>query len=288
MTKRRDELAAGDVVGPYRIDAPLGRGGMGQVFRATREDGSVVALKVLRADLAKDRGLDRRFRHEARAAGAVEHKHVVRLLDVGEADGRRYIAMQLVDGETLGERLKREGPLRVDDLVAVASGVAAGLDAIHAAGVVHRDLKPPNIMLDERRSAAITDFGLSRGVDFTRLTRAGHVVGTLDYLAPELFRGADPAPTSDIYALGCIVYECITGAPPFASREMADLARCHIEDPPPDPSGARADLPPGFAGAALQALEKDPERRPPTGTAYARMLFVALRGTRGDPRHPAR
>ena len=162
-----------------------------------------------------------------------------------------------------------------EDLVSVASGVAAGLDAIHAAGVVHRDLKPPNILLDRRASASITDFGLSRGVDFTRLTKAGHVVGTLDYLAPELFQGAEPSPASDIYALGCVVFECLAGTAPFAAREMAEVANCHIAEPPPDPSATRPDAPPGFSEVVLHALAKRPEDRPPTATAYARMLFVA-------------
>ncbi len=275
-TTSRGHLVAGDVLGPYRVDAVLGEGGMGTVYSATREDdGSEVALKVVKESYARDEESVRRFVREARAAGEVSHRHLVGVIDAGEVDGRRYMAMQLVRGRSLDERIRADGPLPLADTARMTSHVAAGLDALHAAGLVHRDVKPSNIMLDADGAAALTDFGLAKGNDYSTLTKAGQVMGTIDYLAPEMIRGEPPSPASDLYALGCVVYECVAGVPPFAGKGILQVGLGHLEETPRDPCAARPDASPELAETVLLALAKEPERRPPTATAYARMLSLA-------------
>jgi serine/threonine-protein kinase len=275
------DLEPGDRLGPYRLEERLGEGAMGVVFRAVREpEGGEVALKVLRAELASDETFRRRFEHEARAAGEVRHKHLVPIEDAGEADGRPYLAVTFVPGRTLADRLAEEGPLSIDELVRVVAHVASGLDALRAAGIVHRDVKPSNVILDAAGAAYLTDFGLAKGRAYTVLTKPGMVMGTLDYLAPEALRGAEATPASDIYALGCLAYECVAGRAPFADRSMFELASAHLSVEPPDPCAGRADAPRGLSWAILQALEKEPKKRPPTATAYAHMVaFAAGKGS---------
>jgi serine/threonine protein kinase len=285
------ELQPGDVFGPFRLDRVLGRGGMGIVFRATRlADGEVVALKVLRGELSGDAVFRRRFLHEARAAGSVTNRHLVPIVDAGEVDGHQYLAARCVDGISLEQRIRAEGALPVGDVVRMVAEIASGLDALHAAGLVHRDVKPANIMLDESRGALLTDFGLSKGRAYTVLTEPGSVMGTVDYLAPELIRGGAASPATDIYALGCAAHECLTGAPPFAASEgVVAIGLAHLNDDPPDPSAHRRDVPAEVSWAVLQALAKAPERRPPTATAYSRALSIAARAHGGGDarRRPA-
>jgi serine/threonine protein kinase len=270
------DLRAGDRVGRYRIEARLGDGAAGVVFRAVREpDGLVVALKVLRAELSNDEVYRRRFVHEARAASEVEHRHLVRVLEAGEADGHAFLAVEYVDGPTLAERLDGESGLPGDEILRLASELGAGLDVLHGAGLVHRDVKPSNVLLARDRGAMLGDFGLAKGRDYTVLTAPGAVVGTLDYLAPEIIRGAEAGPPSDLYALGCVIFECMAGVPPFAGRSVLKVGLAHLRDEPPDPGAHRADLPPMLGWAVLRALVKDPNRRPPTATAFAHMLRMA-------------
>jgi serine/threonine-protein kinase len=257
---------------------------MGLVFRAVREpDGQVVALKVLRFQLSADETYRRRFVHEARAAQAVRHKHLVPILGAGEAEGRSYLAVGFVDGRTLEARLRTDGPLPVPDLVHVIAHVAAGLDALHQAGIVHRDVKPSNVLLDANGDAALTDFGLAKGRAYTVLTSPGQVLGTLDYLAPEIVRGQDATPASDIYGLGCVAFECAAGRAPFADRSLLEVTRALLDEEPADPCAERPDAPQGLGWAILQALAKEPEKRPPTATAYAHMLALASGVARVTP-----
>jgi serine/threonine protein kinase len=273
------ELQVGDRLGPYRLEEVLGEGGMGIVFRAVRDgDEQNVALKVLKQSLARDETFRRRFVHEARAAQEVKHKHLVPVVDVGEVEGRQYLAAAYVAGRSLAERIRDAGSLPVDDAINVAAGIGAGLDAIHEAGLLHRDVKAANVLLDQTGSALLTDFGLAKGRAYTVLTRAGQVMGTLDYLAPELIRGEPASAASDIYALGCVVFESLTGGPPFGGKSMFELGVAHLDEPPPDPCDVRPDLPKFLGWAVLRALEKDPANRPTSGTAYATMLRVGARG----------
>jgi serine/threonine protein kinase len=272
----------GDAVGPYRIEAMLGEGGMGQVFRAAHaQTGALVALKLLKPDLASDPGLIRRLLREARAAGTVEHGHLVGLLDAGQDDGQHYLALELVPGVSVAERIDADGPLPLADVVRIATDVAAGLDALHGAGIVHRDIKPSNVLLDADGSARLTDFGLAKGSDYSALTLPGQMLGTIDYLAPELIRGDEPTAGSDIYAFGCLVYACVAGRPPFGGRSMLQIGVGHLDEQPPDPCARRPEAPDGFGEAVGFALRKTPAERPPTATAYARLIAVGARGGSG-------
>jgi serine/threonine protein kinase len=274
----------GDAVGPYRIEALLGEGGMGQVFRATDEQtGASVALKLLKPEFASDEGLIRRLLREARAARTVEHRHLVGLLDAGEADGRHYLALELVRGVSVADRIDAEGPLPLGDVVRIAADVAAGLDALHRAGIVHRDVKPSNVLLDAEAGGAarLTDFGLAKGHDYSALTLPGQMVGTMDYLAPELIRGEEPSSASDVYAFGCLVYACVAGRPPFAGRGLLAVGAGHLDEEPPDPCAARSDVPDGFGEAVGFALRKAPADRPSTATAFARLIAVGASGGSG-------
>ena len=272
-----DGLAPGARVGPYRLEEFLGEGAMAVVYRAVRDgDGQVVALKVLKSKLTADPTYQRRFVHEARAAQAVQHPHLVTILESGEADGRVYLAAAYVGGGSLAARLERER-LDLAEILRIAAEVASGLDALHDAGLVHRDVKPANIMLDPQARAALTDFGLAKGPAFTALTRPGTVMGTLDYLAPELIRGQPGSPASDRYAFACVVYECVAGRPPFGDKGMFQVARAHLSEEPPDPTADRPDVPAQVAWAILQGLAKDPDLRPLTAGEYANMLAVSSR-----------
>ena len=243
----------------------LGEGGSAVVYRAT--DGSTeVAVKVLRNPGAE---AVRRFAREARLAGTIDSRHVVSVLEVGDG----YLVLPLYAG-TLADRI-RDGVLPVAETVRLAAEIGQGLDALHGRGIVHRDVKPSNVLLDAAGCAALSDFGLARGEDSTQLTRDGQLVGTAHYLAPELIEGSPADRASDIYAFGCLLYECLTGAPPFAGRGDAEIGFAHLVEPPPDPRIRRPELSADTALALLTALEKTPASRPTTATALARMLHLA-------------
>jgi eukaryotic-like serine/threonine-protein kinase len=266
------ELEPGETLGPYRLEELLGEGGMGLVFRAVREsDGEVVALKVMRFELISDPVFGRRFEQEARAASEVTEPHLVPVLEAGQADGRRYLASKYIPGETL-EELLDDGALTLADTARWAQHVGAGLQALHDVGIVHRDLKPGNIIIDPEGTAMLTDFGLAKGRAYTVLTKPGQVMGTLDYLAPELIKGSPASPATDIYALGCTIYECVAGQAPFRDKQGIQVGLAHVTEPPPDLTKFRDDIPPDFAAAVLSALAKDPEQRPATAVEYGRRL----------------
>ena len=266
----------GDVLGAYRLEERLGEGGMGVVFRAVREDnGEVVAVKVLRDELAEDELQVRRFEREGRAVAGIGHPHLVPVLDSGSAGGRRYLVTPYVDGVALSEILE-SGPLSGGSVVRLAAGVGSALDALHRGSLLHRDVKPENILVDAAGRSHLTDFGVALGEGDTALTSTGRVVGTVDYLAPELIRGEPAAPSSDVYALGCVVHACLSGAPPFAELDFAETCVAHLNAPPPDLRPVRRDVPEALLWAAGRALAKDPAERPATGAAYARLLRAGL------------
>ena len=259
-------------VGEYVLEAELGRGALGTVYRGRRADGRVVAIKTFDPSLAADDTFRARLAREARVASEIRDRHLVELVDQGEADGRPFLVFEYLSGGSLAERLAG-GPLTANVMLDLVASVAAGLDVLHRAGVVHRDVKPSNILFRDGGSAALTDFGLAKGTALTVLTRHGQVLGTLDYLAPELLRGGEATRASDVYALGCVAFECLAGRPPFGDRSLFGVGTAHLEDDPPRPP-AHAEL----GRALLTALEKDPARRPPTATMYAHMLTAAARG----------
>ncbi|HZQ04258.1 MAG TPA: serine/threonine-protein kinase [Gaiellaceae bacterium] len=273
MAERR-ELQPGETLGPYRLESVLGEGGMGIVFRARREDGLEVALKVLKLELGGDLMFQHRFRQEARAAAEVSDPHLLPIVETAQADGRHYIASAYAPGGSLADRLEG-GPLPPAEAVAVAAAVAAGLDALHAAGVVHRDVKPSNVLFGADGTPMLTDFGLAKGRAYTVLTRPGQILGTLDYLAPELIRGEPATPASDLYALGCVAYECVAGRAPFADRSLFEVGLAHLEETPEPPAPEAPEL----STAVLAALEKEPDRRPASAGEYGAMLRRGLAET---------
>jgi serine/threonine-protein kinase len=200
----------------------------------------------------------------------------VPLLDAGEAEGVSFIAFAYVaDSETLSSRLERTGTLDPAEIVAIARQIGSALDAMHTADMVHRDVKPSNVILSQG-TALLSDLGLVRGAGYTALTRPGRVLGTADYLAPELIRGVPAGAASDIYAFGCTLFEGAVGTPPFGGRSMLAVGIAHLEEAPPDPATIRPELPPAFSSALLRALAKEPSDRPATALAYSDLLASGL------------
>ncbi|MEA2450405.1 MAG: serine/threonine kinase PknH [Thermoleophilaceae bacterium] len=280
VNDKRDtgEMHPGDSCGPYRIEELLGEGGMGFVYRATTPSGETVALKLVKGEIAKDDVFRRRFDREARTAARVGHPNVVPVLDTGEHDGIPYMAQKFITGGSLEHRIKRDGRLGLPFTLDICTQVADGLDAMHAEGLIHRDVKPANILLDEQDKAYITDFGLMKDREASVLTRPGQALGSMDYMAPEQIRGEEVTAQSDVYALGCVMCECLSGKPPFADRQGMRILWAHLQEDPPDPLADRPDVPADVGWAVLRALEKEPEKRPPTATAYAHMVRIAALG----------
>jgi len=249
---------------------------MGRVYEAVSPNGDHVALKVVKRDLARDTVFRRRFDREASIAQRVTHRHVVPVLDKGEHDGIPYLAQQFIRGGSLADKIQNDGTLSIEDAVRITLWVAAGLDAVHAAGLVHRDVKPGNILLDEQGVAYITDFGLAKDSQGSLLTRPGQALGSVDYMAPEQIRSEEVGPSTDVYALGCVVYECLTGSPPFADRSgMRTVLWAHLQDAPSNPCEANPELPAAVGEAVLRGLGKDEQSRPRSATEFMRMLQAA-------------
>jgi eukaryotic-like serine/threonine-protein kinase len=262
-------------VGRYRLDEPLGEGAAGLVFGATSEAGERVAVKLLRPELAENAVALARFAREARLASGLTTPHLVPILELGESDGTSYLVLPYYRGGSLAMRLRALGPCGVEETLDLAAQLARGLDALHGQEILHRDVKPSNVLLDGEGTAALTDFGLARAADSTRVTAEGQILGTPHYLAPELIEGREATRASDLYALGCVLYECVVGGPPFGDRRMAEIGFAHLTEPPPDPRERRPELPAALAQALLAALDKDPSKRPTTATALARMLHLS-------------
>jgi serine/threonine protein kinase len=279
MSDDSKRLPADDRVGTrfgrYQLDSLIGVGGMGRVYLAAAEDGAPVALKIIKKDLSRDETFRRRFRREARIAQTVRNPHVVPVRDSGEEDGLPYLAAQFIEGAALDQKLESEGRLDLATTVRICGQVADGLQAMWEAGMVHRDVKPGNILLDVSGNAYITDFGLAKDRDGTVLTRPGQPLGSMDYMPPEQIRGEPVTAAADIYALGCVMFECVQGSPPFADREGLRVLWAHLQDDPADPTAGRSDVPPEFGRALVAALRKEPGERPGTSVEYARSLAQA-------------
>lgn len=265
----------------YRLETLLGEGASGIVYRAEplAEPSRSVAVKLLRPERMKDEAARARFMREARLAGGIESRHVVRILEVVEAEGVMLLAMPYYAAGSLAKRLRASRRLGVDETVRLAAQLGRGLDALHDRGIVHRDVKPSNVLLDVAGDAALSDFGLALAVDSTRLTEEGQLVGTPHYLAPELIAGEEAGRASDVYALGCLLYQCITGQPPFGGRTRAEVAFAHLAEPVPDPREHDPELTAELVEALLLALDKDPAQRPTSATALATMLHVGRRAS---------
>ncbi|WP_286150258.1 bifunctional serine/threonine-protein kinase/transporter substrate-binding domain-containing protein [Mycobacterium sp. ACS4331] len=256
--------------GHYELLELLGRGGMGEVYRArdTKTD-RVVALKLLPPHLAQDAVFQQRFRREAHAAAGVNDPHVVPIHSYGEIDGRLYLDMRLVEGLNLGDILaRRDKPLGTELAAVVVEQVASALDAAHNAGLVHRDVKPSNILISESEFVYLIDFGLARATTEPGITTTGNTLGTLAYMAPERFSGGLSDPRSDIYALTCVLYECLTGSRPYPSDSLEQQIAGHMVNPPPRPSDVDPALA-AFDEVIEKGMAKDPERRYQTAPELA-------------------
>ena len=254
------------IAGRYRLHDPIGRGAMGEVWRAFDETlGRTVAVKLLLPH-DTDPTATSRFRLEAQTAGRLNHPYVVGVYDFGEYDGRLFLVMELVEGDSLARLLDTEGPLPVERVARIAAQAAAGLAAAHQQGIVHRDIKPANLLLDADGTLKIGDFGIARFVDDPSgaLTTTGQIVGTSLYLAPERALGQPAGPASDVYALGCLLYQLLTGRPPFRADTAVAILHQHLDAAPVPPRQDRPDLPPAFENFLLGLLAKQPADRPTT------------------------
>ncbi len=267
---------AGQTVGPWRVESLLAVGGMGRVYRASSPDGQAVALKLVKPDLARDSVFRRRFDREAQIAQRVTHPNLVRVLDTGEHEGVPYMAQEYITGGTLADRLERDGVLAAGPAVRLCSEVGSALEALHDAQLFHRDVKPANILLDEAGAAHVTDFGLAKDTQGSLLTRPGQTLGSLDYMAPEQIRAEEISAASDVYALGCVMFECLAGFPPFADRQGMRVLWAHLQDEPGDPLADRPELPPALGPAILSALAKDPAARPQSTSEFADRVRAAV------------
>ena len=270
--------------GRYRLVERLATGGMGSVHRALDEVlDRPVAVKLLKPRLLDDPTFLERFRHEARAAAAVVHPNVAAVYDYGEADDHAYIVMELVEGETLAQRIDRCGALPWREAFTIGEQVAQALAAAHALGLVHRDIKPANILLGRDGQVKVTDFGIALAARVTTLTRTGVILGSASYVAPEQAQGGDVGPTADLYALGCVLYEAVTDAPPYQGPSPVAVASQHVSAAVPDPRRLRPDLPLEVAAIITRAMAKDPARRFASAGELAGVLHAAVRQARTQP-----
>lgn len=270
------ELQPGQTLGPYELVEELGRGGMATVFRARQPSlNRFVALKVLAPELARDPNFVSRFQREATIAARLEHPNIVPLHDIGQANGAFYIAMRFVPGRSLAQLIQQVGPLPLQRARHFLAQIASALDHAHQQGVVHRDLKPGNILWEHGDRVSLADFGIARAGDVTQVTRQGMLIGTPKYMAPEQALGQAVDHRADLYALGVITYELLTGTVPFEADSVATLLHRHAYEPPPPLREARSDLSPVVEAAVQRMLAKQPADRYPNGAAFVAALGPA-------------
>ncbi|HEX3268009.1 MAG TPA: serine/threonine-protein kinase [Gaiellaceae bacterium] len=284
----------GTVFAGYRIEALRGRGGMSVVYRAEHPRlGNTVALKLLSAELAEDESFRERFVRESRTAASLAHPHIIPIYDAGDAEGVLYIAMRYVEGPDLKALAAGEELLPPDRVLRLGAQVASALDAAHARGMIHRDVKPANILVESgaegRDHAYLADFGLTKHVEsHTGITGTGQFVGTIDYMAPEQIEGRQVDGRADIYALGCVLFECLAGTPPFKRETEVAVLWAHMRDEPPALSEVRTGLPPAADAALIQALAKNPADRQRTCGELVQALREAFGDEGAAPGQPTR
>jgi eukaryotic-like serine/threonine-protein kinase len=263
------------ISGRYRLIAPVGEGGMATIWRAVDEQlDREVAVKLLREQFGSDAGFAARFRQEARAAGSLSHPNIVPVYDYGtDTDGSQFIVMQLVEGENLATLLKERSNLETNDAVRIALGVASALEAAHRRGLVHRDVKPGNILITDDGDVKVTDFGIARAVAEASMTVTGTTLGSVHYFSPEQARGDEVTGASDVYALGIVLYEMLTGRRPFEGDSAAGVALKRLSEDPPPPSTYRP-VPSGLSAIVMRALQREPRDRFPDAGSFAEALRV--------------
>src|SRR3954464_7767751 len=277
------QVDVGSQVGQYRIDSYIGRGGMGVVYRAEHTHlGRHVALKLLAPELAENESFRDRFVRESRVAARVDHPNVIPIYEASESEGRYFIAMRYVDGHDLREILHTGGPLSLERALVVLTQEAGALDAAPAQGLVHRAVKPGNILVvAESEHCYLTDFGLTKAISSdTAFTATGQFVGTTDYVAPEQIEGKELDRRTDVYSLGCVFYECLAGTPPFRRESDMAVMWAHMQEPPPRVTERRPDLPSALDGVIATALAKRKDDRFPSASSFAAAARAAIeRGT---------
>lgn len=260
MTNAATDLV-GQTLGPYDLEKLLGQGGFAWVFVGREVDGTPVAVKVLKPRYAGDPQFESRFRNESEVAAKLEHPNIIRIRTVAKAGDHVYFGMDLC-ADSLGARIAREGPLPEDDLVRLARDIIAALDFAHRQGVIHRDLKPDNVLIRSDGTAVLTDFGIARAVSgYAASTGVNMTIGTPQYLSPEQAQGRSVDQRADYYAFGVTLYKAATGDVPFSSTDWFELARMHVEDPPPSLRKKRPELSKRFERVVLKCLAKHPDDR---------------------------
>ncbi len=285
------EPTPGSDFGGYRVEQLIGRGGMGAVLRATRlSDGAPVALKLVLGERSAEVSFKSRFEREGRLASSFDNPHLVPVLEVGSHDETPFLAMAYVDGVDLEAVLATSGALHPVTAANVVAQVADGLDELHAAGLVHRDVKPGNVLLEDRPEgvhALLTDFGLSKHVDsMSGLTKTGQWVGTTDYAAPEQVQARETGPHTDVYALGCVLCEVLTGVVPYPHEREVDRLMAHVIGTPPDVTGRAPDVPEAFDEVVATAMAQVPADRYPSAGALGRAAQAAAESAGPEPSEP--
>jgi serine/threonine protein kinase len=282
-----DRIVGTDIAG-YAVESVLGSGAMGVVYVARqRSPERRVALKLITPAFASDEVFRRRFLREATAAAAIEHPHILPVYAAGESNGTLFMAMRLIDGRDLREILRSSEELPLDRVERLVGQVGGALDAAHARGLIHRDVKPGNVLVTEQPDGEdadfcyLMDFGVSTWTasSAATITATGQMVGTANYMAPEQIEGGRVDGRTDLYSLGCVLYECLTGSAPFGGRSAPAILYGHLHEQAPAPSSIRPGLPPGVDGVMARALEKDPEERYPSCRALTQDLRSALTGS---------
>jgi serine/threonine-protein kinase len=270
----------GTPFGRYRLQTLLGRGGMGEVWRAYDTSlNRVVALKVLPPNLSDDEQYQVRFRREAHMAAGLDEPHVVPIHDSGEIDGRLFVTMRLIDGHTVNELIERDGPMTPQRAVWIIEQIAAALNAAHKVGLVHRDVKPSNILVTDDDFAYLIDFGIARVAGATKLTGTGATIGTVAYMAPERFTTDTADARADTYALACVLCECLTGVQPFPGESVERQLAGHLTMAPPRPSTVRPGIPPQLDQVIAKGMAKNPDERYATTKDFAAAAKAALGGS---------